>query len=65
MNIIRAKEITQDPNMKDVEYLGEKVYILSVDEESKKALVRYRENSDKTVEVDVRQLDEKSSEAGF
>ncbi|SER32850.1 Small acid-soluble spore protein H family protein [Gracilibacillus ureilyticus] len=58
MNIIRAKEITQDPDMKDVEYLGKSVYILSVDEESKKALVRYREGSDETVEVDVRQLNE-------
>ncbi|MFC4402269.1 small, acid-soluble spore protein, H family [Gracilibacillus xinjiangensis] len=59
MNVIRAKEITQDPNMKDVEYLDKLVYIVSVDEESKKALVRYREKSEETFEVDVRQLNEK------
>jgi H-type small acid-soluble spore protein len=60
MDVMRAKEITGDPNMKDVEYLGSPVYILSVDEGSKRALVRYREPSDETFEVDVRQLNEKN-----
>ncbi|WP_279401471.1 small, acid-soluble spore protein, H family [Piscibacillus salipiscarius] len=41
MNLMRAKEIKEDPNMKDVVYNEEYVYIDDVDDERQKAIIHY------------------------
>ncbi|MGN8646079.1 H-type small acid-soluble spore protein [Gracilibacillus sp. HCP3S3_G5_1] len=58
MNIMRAKEIKDDPVMKDVVYNGKYVYIEEVDDESQKALVTYTKDSEGHFEVDVSELKE-------
>ncbi|KAB8126644.1 H-type small acid-soluble spore protein [Gracilibacillus oryzae] len=58
MNLMRAKDIKDDPVMKDVVYNGEYVYILEVDDETQKATVRYKKESEDTFEVDVTELSE-------
>lgn len=56
MNLMRAKDIKEDPEMRDVLYNGKYVYIVDVDEESQKALVRYTKRSEETFEVNVTDL---------
>ncbi|MFC0014018.1 MULTISPECIES: H-type small acid-soluble spore protein [Allobacillus] len=61
MNVIRAQEISDLPDMKHVEYNGERVYIKHVDEENQTAVINYLEDVDKDVEVKVQDLEEKKS----
>lgn len=58
MNLMRAKDIKEDPEMRDVLYNGKYVYIVDVDDESQKALIRYTKRSEETFEVDVTDLTE-------
>lgn len=59
MNLMRAKEIRQDPNTKDILYNGEYVYIDDVDDERQKATVHYLKRGDgEKFEVDVTELKE-------
>ncbi|MFD2654887.1 H-type small acid-soluble spore protein [Gracilibacillus thailandensis] len=59
MNVMRAKEIKDDPVMKDVVYNGKYVYIEDVNDETQKALVRYTKHEEGHFEVDVTNLVEK------
>ncbi|WP_058308984.1 H-type small acid-soluble spore protein [Gracilibacillus massiliensis] len=59
MNLMRAKEIKDDPVMQDVVYNGGYVYIEDVNDDTQKALVRYTKQSEETFEVDVTELTEK------
>ncbi|WP_018931863.1 small, acid-soluble spore protein, H family [Gracilibacillus lacisalsi] len=56
MNVMRAKEIKDDPVMKDVVHNGKYVYIEDVNDETQKALVRYTKSSEGLFEVDVTNL---------
>ncbi|SFL70570.1 Small acid-soluble spore protein H family protein [Gracilibacillus orientalis] len=58
MNLMRAKEIKEDPVMKDVVHNGKYVYIKDVNDETQKALVRYTKRSEEHFEVDVTHLSE-------
>ncbi|UOQ83344.1 H-type small acid-soluble spore protein [Gracilibacillus salinarum] len=58
MNLMRAKDIKDDPVMQDVVYNGKYVYIEDVNDETQKALIRYTKESNDTFEVDVTQLTE-------
>lgn len=55
---MRAKEIKEDPNMKDVVYNGEYVYIDDVDDNRQKATVHYLKRDGEAFEVDVTELKE-------
>ncbi len=59
MNLMRAKEINDDPVMQNVIYNGKYVYIEDVDDNTQKALVRYTKESEETFEVNVQDLFEK------
>ncbi|MFC4402600.1 small, acid-soluble spore protein, H family [Gracilibacillus xinjiangensis] len=59
MNVMRAKDIKDDPVMKEVVHNGKYVYIVDVNDETQKALVKYKKESDDTFEVDVTELKEK------
>ncbi|MGP4039224.1 H-type small acid-soluble spore protein [Gracilibacillus sp. D59] len=59
MNLMRAKEIKDDPVMKDVVYNGKYVYIEDVNDETQQALVRYTKEAAGEFEVDVTNLVEK------
>ncbi|SER26451.1 Small acid-soluble spore protein H family protein [Gracilibacillus ureilyticus] len=59
MNLMRAKDIKDDPVMKEVVHNGKYVYILDVNDETQKALVAYEKQSNDTFEVDVTELEEK------
>lgn len=56
MNLMRAKEIKDDPVMKDVLHNGQYVYIIDVDDDTQNVLVRYTKQSDEVFEVDVTEL---------
>ncbi|QGH36686.1 small, acid-soluble spore protein, H family [Gracilibacillus salitolerans] len=56
MNLMRAKEIKDDPVMKDVVHNGKYVYIEDVNDETQQALVRYTKRSEGLFEVDVTNL---------
>ncbi|MDQ0351479.1 H-type small acid-soluble spore protein [Alkalibacillus filiformis] len=58
MNLMRAKEIKDDPNMKNVVYNGKYVYIEDVNDEKQKAIIHYLKESGKEFEVDVTELKE-------
>ncbi|UOQ49929.1 H-type small acid-soluble spore protein [Gracilibacillus caseinilyticus] len=58
MNLMRAKDIKDDPVMQDVVYNGKYVYIEDVNDETQEALIRYTKESTDTFEVDVTQLTE-------
>ncbi|RCW76926.1 H-type small acid-soluble spore protein [Saliterribacillus persicus] len=60
MNLMRAKEIKDDPVMQDVIYNGEYVYIQSVDDDRQIALVNYTKESEDAFEVDVTNLYEEN-----
>ncbi|WP_232824087.1 MULTISPECIES: H-type small acid-soluble spore protein [Paraliobacillus] len=55
---MRAKDIKDNPVMKDVVYNGKYVYIHDVDDESQKALINYTKKSETEFEVDVTELKE-------
>lgn len=59
MNVIRAQEVSDLPDMKHVEYNGERVHIKHVDEEKQTAVINYLEDVDKDLEVKVQDLEEK------
>lgn len=56
MNVIRAKEIKDDPVMQDVYYNGKPVYINDVNEDTQQATVRYTKESEDFFVVDVTEL---------
>ncbi|GAA0464069.1 H-type small acid-soluble spore protein [Alkalibacillus silvisoli] len=58
MNLMRAKEIKDDPNTKDVVYNGKYIYINDVDDERQKAVIHYLKESGREFEVDVTNLKE-------
>lgn len=55
---MRAKDIKDDPVMKNVLYNGKYVFIEEVNDETQKALVHYTKRSEETFEVDVTDLTE-------
>ncbi|MCZ0703520.1 H-type small acid-soluble spore protein [Natronobacillus azotifigens] len=61
MNVMRAKEIKDDPIMKSVLYNGRYVYIHEVNDETQKALVHYTKKSEDAFEVDVTDLTEEDN----
>lgn len=58
---MRAKDIKDDPNMKDVVYNGKYVYIHDVDDVSQKALINYTKKSEIEFDVDVTELKEEEN----
>ncbi|WP_017187171.1 H-type small acid-soluble spore protein [Alkalibacillus haloalkaliphilus] len=58
MNLMRAKEIKDDPNMKNVVYKGKYVYIDEVNDDKQKAIIHYLKESGTKFEVDVTKLEE-------
>ena len=58
MDVKRAQEIKNDPDMKNVLYHGDYVYIESVDDEHQKAVVHFIKRSETGVEVDLAELKE-------
>ncbi|TFB14645.1 H-type small acid-soluble spore protein [Filobacillus milosensis] len=58
MNLMRAKEIKEDPVIKDVVYNGEYVYIDDVDDERQKVVVHYLRRDGEEFEVNVTDLKE-------
>ncbi|WP_027964959.1 H-type small acid-soluble spore protein [Halalkalibacillus halophilus] len=60
MDLMRAKHISEDPDIKNVLYNGEYVYINEVNDETQKALVHYIKHSEETFEVDVTELTEET-----
>ncbi|MDV2581532.1 H-type small acid-soluble spore protein [Alkalibacillus haloalkaliphilus] len=58
MNLMRAKEIKDDPNMKNVVYKGKYVYINEVNDDKQKAIIHYLNESGTEFEVDVTELKE-------
>ncbi|WP_163581287.1 H-type small acid-soluble spore protein [Gracilibacillus saliphilus] len=58
MNLMRAKEIKDDPVMKNVVYNGRYVYIEDVNDETQQALVRYTKHEEGHFEVNVTNLTE-------
>ncbi|GEN44609.1 H-type small acid-soluble spore protein [Alkalibacillus haloalkaliphilus] len=58
MNLMRAKEIKDDPNMKNVVYKGKYVYINEVNDDKQKAIIHYLKESGTEFEVDVTELNE-------
>ncbi|PKR77326.1 H-type small acid-soluble spore protein [Halalkalibacillus sediminis] len=58
MNLMRAKDIKEDPNMRNVIYKDEYVYIEDIDDENQKATIHYVKRSETNFEVDVQELKE-------
>ncbi|MDG5790076.1 small acid-soluble spore protein H [Evansella sp. AB-P1] len=58
MNIQRAKEISQSPDMKDVVCNGQRVYIQHVDEQNETARIYPLEQPEQEQEVNVDSLTE-------
>jgi H-type small acid-soluble spore protein len=58
MNLMRAKDIKDDPVMKEVYYDGKQVYIVDVDDHAQKALVRFTKESEDTFQVNIQELEE-------
>lgn len=58
MNVQRAKEIAQSPEMIDVTYLGEKIYIQHVDEKNETVTVFPLDNRENEMVVNVAHLKE-------
>lgn len=56
MNVMRAKEIKDDPVMKEVKYNDKFVYIDAVDDETQRATVFYTNKSEEPFEVPVQDL---------
>ncbi|MDQ0256965.1 small acid-soluble spore protein H (minor) [Evansella vedderi] len=56
MNVQRAKEIAQSPDMKDVKYNGQRVYIQHVDDQNATARVYPLEDPQNEQEVQVDNL---------
>ncbi|GAA0454376.1 H-type small acid-soluble spore protein [Alkalibacillus silvisoli] len=52
----RAKEISQSPDMKDVQYNGERIYIQHVDDQSGKARIYSLNDPAQQFDVEVGQL---------
>lgn len=58
MNVARAKEILESPEMIPVTYQGDEIYIQSVDEKAKTARIYLRENRESECTVPVSMLQE-------
>lgn len=58
MDLQRAKEISQSPDMKSVTYNGRQVYIQHVDENSQIARVYHLDDTEREFEVDISTLQE-------
>ncbi|MCX8047501.1 MAG: small acid-soluble spore protein H [Anoxybacillus gonensis] len=58
MNIIRAQQIAQSPDMKDVTYNGKSVYIEHVDAQTEMATIHFLDDPEKQQRVPVTQLEE-------
>ncbi|GAA0309339.1 H-type small acid-soluble spore protein [Gracilibacillus halotolerans] len=56
MNIMRAKEIKDDPVMQEVKYKDKFVYIDDVDEDTQRATVHFTNKSEEKFEVAVQDL---------
>ncbi|NIK11499.1 small, acid-soluble spore protein, H family [Alkalibacillus almallahensis] len=59
MNLMQAKDIKDDPNMRDVVYNGKYVYVKEVNDDTQKATIFYvNEDEPKEFEVDLTELTE-------
>lgn len=58
MNVTRAQQIAQSPDMKNVTYNGKSVYIEHVDAQTETATIHFLDNSEKQQLVPVSQLEE-------
>ncbi|MCD8509892.1 MAG: small acid-soluble spore protein H [Bacillus sp. (in: Bacteria)] len=56
MNVQRAQEIANSPDMKDVKYNGQRVYIQNVDPQNETARIYPLEQPDQEQEVNVSNL---------
>jgi len=60
MNVQRAKEIASSPDVKEVKYNGERVYIQDVDEQNETARIYVLEQPENMQEVQVDNLTEEN-----
>lgn len=58
MNVTRAQQIAQSPDMKNVTYNGKSVYIEHVDAQTETATIHFLDNPEKQQLVPVSQLEE-------
>ncbi|MED0656878.1 H-type small acid-soluble spore protein [Anoxybacillus ayderensis] len=58
MNITRAQQIAQSPDMKHVTYNGKAVYIEHVDVQTEMATIHFLNNPEKQQRVPISQLEE-------
>ncbi|AKS38173.1 acid-soluble spore protein H [Anoxybacillus gonensis] len=58
MNITRAQQIAQSPDMKNVTYNGKAVYIEHVDVQTEMATIHFLNNPEKQQRVPISQLEE-------
>ncbi|KIQ93926.1 Small, acid-soluble spore protein H [Anoxybacillus thermarum] len=58
MNITRAQQIAQSPDMKNVTYNGKAVYIEHIDVQTEMATIHFLNNPEKQQRVPISQLEE-------